>query len=157
MKKTFLLAAAMIIAALGSQAKAADLAVGAGFNYATKFDQAGLGFKVQVGLSGNWRIQPEIIYFFQNRDVSTFQINCDAHYAINIAPKLNVYPLAGVSFSSWSVDHSESNATTRFGVNLGAGLEYRVASRLDIFVEERGQITSDYSQSLATLGVKYHF
>lgn len=157
MKKTILLATAMIIAALGSQAKAVDLAAGIGLNYATKFDQAGLGLKVQVGLTPNWRIQPEIIYFFQNRNVSTFQANFDVHYAFNIAPKLNVYPLAGVSFSSWSYDYSDCDANTRFGVNLGAGLEYRVASRLDIFVEERGQITSDYSQSLATMGVKFHF
>ncbi len=155
MKKIILAAAICLMAALGAQAKSSNLAFGIGFNYGTKFDQAGIGAKLQAGITRNFRIEPEFIYFFKNKGVETFDINCNFHYVVRLAPKVDFYPLAGLSYSNWSddFDHSEN----RFGVNLGAGLEVRLASNVGFFLEERGQLVSDFSQSVTSLGLKFRF
>lgn len=148
----------MIVAAFTTQeAKAVDIAVGAGFNYATCFDQLGIGAKVQVGITPNWRIEPEVVYYFQNRNVSDFQINCNAHYVFNITSKFSIYPFAGLSYSSWSYDYNDKTAVSRFGANIGGGIEYRIINNIGLFAEERAQIISDFSQSMTSVGVKFHF
>ncbi len=47
------------------------MAVGMTYGYATEYHQHGIGAKLQLGIDSHWRIEPEMIYFAQNREVTT--------------------------------------------------------------------------------------
>lgn len=54
------------------------------------------------------------------------------------------------------IDIEDSN-TGKFGVNLGAGVEYAISSNLSVNFELKYQLISDFNQAVFGVGVAYKF
>lgn len=130
------------------------MAVGAAYYHATEFGQHGGGVKLQLNTLFNLRLEPEIIYFAQHKDVSTLHLNLNVQYVKSLIKGFNLYPFIGPSYSHWGYD-GEPNAS-RWGFNLGCGAELDVIKPFSIFAETRLQFVSHESQPIFTIGLKYH-
>ncbi|MDL2299918.1 porin family protein [Bacteroides sp. OttesenSCG-928-E20] len=99
MKKLFIFA---IIFMIGSNAMAqkSEMAGGVRLNYGTE-SNLGLGAKFQYGITDAIRAEASFDYFFKKDYVDMFDFNVNVHYLFNVAPKVNVYPLAGLAYTSW--------------------------------------------------------
>lgn len=129
-------------------------AVAATYNYATEYHQHGLGAKLQLGITGPWRLEPEIIYFAQSNKVTTLQLNANLHYVRPITQALGLYPFAGVTYSHWGYEGPDRS---RWGANLGAGLEIYLGRRWGAFGEFRFMLVKQETQAVTTLGLKHYF
>lgn len=153
--KRFALFLALSLAVLAAGAvERPPLAVGFTYNYATEYSHSGFGLKLQGRLGSHIRIEPEMIYMFENKDVTTLHLNLNVHYLMPMASRLNVYPFAGLGYSHWGYVGPNAN---RWGLNLGAGVEYNLGRNWEILGELRLQAVKSETQVLTTLGLKYNF
>ncbi|MDR2885895.1 MAG: porin family protein, partial [Rikenellaceae bacterium] len=82
-------------------------------------------------------------------------------YLFNLAPKFNLYPLAGFWLGRYSINETiygikVKGSDTNFGLNLGVGAEYELTQNLLGFAEFKG-VLSDGSRAQFALGVAYKF
>lgn len=91
-----LLCSALI--SVGAFAQKGEKAVGVNLNFGTTASTVGLGAKFQYGITDAIRIEPSLTYYFGNTGM--FDVAVNAHYLFNVAPKINVYPLAGLGFDA---------------------------------------------------------
>jgi len=163
MKKLFLSA---ILALSGIvSAVASDMgSLGVNFLYGSKFDQVGLGVSYKVNLTNNFRIAPELQYFFSSKNIKAWDANANIEYVSTLFDDLKFYPLVGFTYSHWTATYHNVggfdkgvNTCDRFGANIGAGIEYNFTNQLAGVVELRGQLVKDLSQCVLVMGVKYNF
>ena len=86
-----------------------DMAAGVslvGGKYVDTFNgvDIGLGVRFQYNVTDPIRLDGQFNYYFGEYAPLDFSVN--AHYLINVMPKLNVYPLAGLSFIAFGGDGS---------------------------------------------------
>ena len=158
MKKYILLALVALATAFGASAEAGDVSIGGQFAYASKNSMAGLGAQVQYEPITNWRIAPEFIYYFENDEMSAFNVNVNIHYIIPTSATFAIYPLAGFTYANFRAEvMGVSDNEGRCGANIGMGAQYQIKEHLHFFTEERFQILKDWNQSVTCLGLKYTF
>lgn len=114
--------------------------------------EVGISFRYGYQFAGNWRVAPEFVLFFPDHG-TLFNVNANFHYLFNVAPKFNLYPLAGLYIGHFSYD---GHSNTNWGLNLGGGAEYEFTSKWAGFAEIKG-IISDGSASAFTFGAAYKF
>ncbi len=114
----------------------------AGFNTRNSSAIAGLTF--DYAFSSHVRIAPSIGIAFRNKDRDALLIDIDMHFPISTSAKADFYPLAGVTYNSWSrhgiKPESHDDVTTHqnsFGLNAGAGWEIRLTSALRVGIEAK--------------------
>lgn len=114
----------------------------AGFNTRNSSAIAGLTF--DYAFSSHVRIAPSIGIAFRNKDRDALLIDIDIHFPISTSAKADFYPLAGVTYNSWSrhgiKPESHDDVTTHqnsFGFNAGAGWEIRLTSALRVGIEAK--------------------
>ena len=129
-------------------------ALGLSYDFATEYRQHGLGMKFQVGIDSHWRIEPEIIYFFQSRNVTTLHLNANVQYAMPVVSTLQIYPFMGLSYSHWGYDGPNAN---RWGANLGAGVEVGLSDNWTAFAEFRFMLVPKETQAISAIGLKRRF
>lgn len=97
-----------------------------------------------------------------------FDVAVNAHYLFNVAPKINVYPLAGLGFDAcryetlvgdvyngWDIDKKTDAA---FKFDFGGGAEYEITDNIAAGLELRYEVISGgFSQFVVGLGAKYKF
>ena len=151
--KKFLMMACMMLFSTAMFAQQGAMYLGGNLNYATDYENFGIGAKAQYEFIQNLRAEASADYFFKKNDVSMWDINANMHYLFRISDKFAVYPLAGLNLAFFNHD-----IPTRLGVNLGGGLEYYVASNVKIGGEAK-YIVSDngYSRFGANFGVTFLF
>lgn len=155
-KRYFLAAAAVIATAASANAAVGDMAVGASFSWASKYNLAGLGLHYQLEVFNNLRLAPEAVFFFRNNDYrSTTNVNINLQYVIRTYAGFNIYPFAGFTYQRWG--NGKDYNVDRYGANLGCGAEYNIADHFTFFTEWHYQIVSGYNQSVTTGGLKYRF
>jgi len=116
----------------------------AGYNTINESAIAGIEFTYRF--SKHFRLAPNVTYAFKHRQMDALAINLNAHLPFQLAPKWEIFPLAGINYSSWNFHHNgtandDSDVTTRdsrFGFNLGAGIGVAATSTL------RLSLTADY-------------
>ena len=162
MKKLFLAAVLAICGAATAMASGMG-SLGANFLYGSKFDQVGLGVSYKVNLTDNFRVAPEMQYFFSNNGMKAWDANANIEMVTTLFDDLKFYPLVGFTYSHWTqsvpvtgVDKAV-NTWDRFGVNVGGGLEYNFNSQVAAVFEVRGQLIKDFSQCVLNIGLKYSF
>ncbi len=160
--KKFIIAASMIFLGLGSAfAQQGKQAVGGSLSYGTETESVGIGAKYQYNITNEIRIEPSMDYFFKNNGLSMFDINANVHYLVPIASNVKIYPLAGFTFTSWHQDlgigEGFGASTSKFGVNLGAGMEFALDRNWSMNFEVKYQLISDLDQAVFNLGVAYSF
>ncbi|MCQ2289531.1 MAG: porin family protein [Muribaculaceae bacterium] len=131
-----------------------QLELGATYNYSTEYKQSGVGVKLQAPVGRHFRVEPEIIYSNQHHDVTTLHLNLNVHYVMPMTQHMNVYPIAGVSYSHWGYVGPNAN---RWGANLGAGIEHSLGKKLSALAELRMQAVKQETQIITSIGVKYKF
>lgn len=161
--------------------------VGLNLNYGTEISNVGLGAKYQYGITDAIRLEGGFDYFFKKDGASMWDINVNAHYLFPFAEKFAVYPLVGLTYANckvsggWSNDafsqeeiqdmidagliedasevtgESSSSHESKFGVNLGAGVQYAINDKWNVNFEVKYQLISDFDQAVFGLGVAYKF
>lgn len=174
-----------MVACLSSAfAQKGEMAGGIQLNYGTQIESMGIGAKFQYGITNSIRVEPSLNYYFGKSGGNMFDVNVNAHYLFDVAPKVKVYPLVGIGFASVkgggigiSYDGGEnwedygyesdedlgdgstsgSSRSGNFTVNLGAGAEYDLTDRFTVNAEVKYQIISNFNQVVAGVGIVYKF
>ena len=122
-----------------------------------------IGLKYQYNITDQIRIEPSMNYFFKNDGLSMFDINANIHYLFPIASNISLYPLAGFTYTNWHLDlgkagdYDVSGSDGKFGVNLGAGMEFDLDKSWSLNFDIKYQLISDLDQAVFNLGVAYNF
>ncbi len=156
MKKTVLLAILAITTIFGLRAEQGDMSVGMQFSYASKNSMIGLGLNYEIEVYQNLRLAPEFIYYFENKDLSDFNVNLNLQYLIRTSSSFAIYPMAGFSYVNFK-EHVTNTSESRYGANVGIGAEYTITPRFKFYTEQRFHIIKHYNESVTCLGLRYTF
>lgn len=148
----------------------AQFSIGGGLGYNDKINAPGVVVKAEVEIMEDISISPSISYFsgsearlsgsgYKN---NLLAIDVNGQYAIEIMmDELNVYPLAGLNYSSYKnggfifedegIRQNEGNA---LGLNIGGGGRWSFSDQLSAFAELKYTI-SDFSQVVVTAGILF--
>ena len=153
MKKLFISFVIALIS-ISAFAQSGTKAVGGHLVFAENNKNLGIGVKGQYSFTNHLRGQASFNYYLKSNDVTLWDLNLDAHYLFNVAKKVNVYPLAGVTYSHWSHDNLDLS-DGNIGINLGGGAEFELNSKWNLGAELKFQIINNYNQLVLSLGVGY--
>lgn len=157
MKKGILIILAFMLYAGSSFAQGfdpANIRAGAGLTYATEIGTIGLTLTGVYEIDQTWEGAFGFNYFFETNNVQWSVFDFDGHYLFHeVSPELNVYGLAGLSITRWSVEIPGITTTSGwgpsfttdpitdsgsdFGFNLGVGANYSLNEVLNIAPELR--------------------
>lgn len=142
----------------------------AGFTSRNTTATAGLYFSYRF--TEHFRFAPKVDYAFRHKGTDAFSFNFDAEMPVSLNPTENVnfYPIAGLNYSTFT-SHFEAESTARdaeesddssqrvnrFGLNLGAGIEYFATPTLRLSMECKGQLIKQFSGAWVTLQIGYVF
>jgi outer membrane protein X len=116
----------------------------------------GLGAKIRYGILDNLRAEASFNYYFKNKGYHMWDLNANAHYLFPIANKFSAYPLAGFTIVNKTYSDFD-DSITRFGLNLGGGVEYDVRPNISLNAEIKYSIVSSIDQAVFSLGAVYKF
>ena len=161
MKKLLLVACLILVGATSAMAlEKGDKALGINLMYGTDIESMGVGGKVQYVFHEHWRGEGSFNYFFKHHGRSQWDLNLTAHYLVNLGEKFRVYPLAGPTIVNATYDGYAGDmdgSITKFGVNLGGGIEYDLSDNFTVGFEARYSIVSKIDQAVFGIGATYHF
>lgn len=163
MKKTLisLLGVAMMVivampasAQKGAQSAGVQIVFGSGEG----ISNTGVGLKYRYNVSNPLRLEGAFTYFFEKNTWTMWDLSINAHYLFDVAPRLTLYPLAGLGILGTRINnllgkHSYSD----FGLNLGAGVEYMLSQQWSLGAEFRFHILNDWDRSQFSIGATYAF
>lgn len=152
----------------GSQYENEGLSSGVEFAYAGKMEAFGLGVRLLYGINENIRLDLSDHYYFKKEYKYLDDLNLNVHYLFDVADNLQLYPLAGVTLLLWKVEFDDYNFQTdtwfknsfsdsKFGVNLGGGVQYALTDQLMLNGEVKFQLISDTNQLVLSAGLIYKF
>lgn len=187
MKKLFVLMSFMALGIGSVFAQKGEKAVGVNLGYGTEISNLGIGAKFQYGITDAIRTEASFNYFLKKDGASMWDVNVNAHYLFPIAEKIKVYPLVGLTYANCKVDmgwynegmtpeeikdlidagiiedasevtgETSSGSEGRFGVNLGAGIQYDLSAKLALNFEIKYQLIKDFNQAVFGVGIAYKF
>ena len=132
------------------------MAVGATYNFAWGHNQSGFGLKFDCNLIHQIRLEPELIYSSEHDDITTLHLNVNLHYLVPLIDRLTLFPIAGLSYSRWGYQ-TPADDGSRWGANVGAGLEIDLGRQWVVVAEHRYQLVRRETQGLSGIGLKYRF
>lgn len=166
----FLIAACVIIA---GRASAGETAVGLGAGYVDPSDIGGTAWftgNVRIKVAESVAVEPEVGYWKKTEsipgllDVSVEDINVGANvlYLVPAGDKV-VASLGGgigahfLKGAVGALGFEESDTETKFGGNIQAGLDLKVAENVALFANARYDLVSDFNQFKVYGGVRFGF
>lgn len=163
MKKVLFLLAAVLCFSVANAQKG-QMAAGVNLNFGLAYEvgsynNIGLGAKFQYSLSDHFRLEPAFTYYLKKDNLSMWDLMVNCHYLFPLAQdRLNLYPIAGLGVLGAKASAlGYSASTTKFGINLGGGAEYKISQSIALGVELKYQIVADYGHLALQLGVTYLF
>ena len=142
--KKFLMMACMMLFSTAMYAQQGAMYLGGNLNYATDYENFGIGAKAQYEFIQNLRAEASADYFFKKNDVSMWDINANMHYLFRISDKFAVYPLAGLSVVGTDVDVANGSVSdSELGFNLGGGIEFPITNAVKINAEAKYRLMDD--------------
>jgi len=155
----------MAVLAVGASAQTQQGRSSIGFNLGYGFDteNAVVGLDYRYSLTNTIRINPGLSHYIKKDGLSAWAIDFNLHYLVRLSETLSFYPIVGADLSFWNqrlykeprVDASESK--TRFGANVGLGLEYYVTDRVTVGLDVKYLIVSKVDQAMLSARVGYSF
>lgn len=114
--------------------------------YTTYNRSAVAGIEFTYRFNRRFRLAPNVSYVFRHDHTDALLINLNAQVPISIGQKWEIFPLAGINYSSWNYHFGDipgghddvGTRVSRFGINLGAGIGLAVTHTLGI------GLTADY-------------
>lgn len=141
--------------------------VGGKLSLATKTEGAGLGIVGWHYFDRKWRGEANVNHFFGGDGGNMWDVNVNAHYVAPVAHRLSVYPIMGLSFTSWSVERIvgipassssvafDTTRENRLGLNLGIGGEYQLDKIWTATGELKLQTAGGFTQGVLAFGIVY--
>jgi outer membrane protein X len=172
MKKVISVFLLTLAVCLNGFAQKGEKAVGLNLGYGSEIKTIAIGAKFNYGITDQIRLSPSFNYFFEKDGLSGWEVNADVHYLFSVAPKISVYPLAGLTFTGWTFDwgglfedlggveiegESNSNTETKLGLNIGGGIGYQLTNTIAIGLELKYSLVSDFDQLVPTINLTYKF
>ena len=168
MMKKILLVLMMATAMLMANAESGEWAVGGQMVYGSKAETAGLGLHLKYNLTDAFRASLSSNYYLKHDGVSAFDVNLEGNYLFDLSEKVRVYPLAGVVLGIWHADGVnvsyggmdfgvDGQTDSKFGCNLGGGIDYLMGDHWGLNAEVKYQIISHASQVVFGIGASYRF
>lgn len=153
-----------------AMAERGNKSVGLHAGFTTTHDAPVAGLYFQYRFTGHFRLSPSIDYSFRHNhtDAYALNINADFPFALGNDSPFNIYPLAGVNFTSWNVHYpsarqgeeltdDSSTRTNRVGLNVGAGVEYFATPTLKFALEGKYAYIKHFDGGFVTLSIGYVF
>ena len=155
--------------------------VGVNVNYGTKAETFSFGVKGSYGFTDAIRAEASFNQSLKKDGVSMYDINLNAHYLFSLGQKFKVYPLVGLTYVHSKLDWKSlgdfddyedyldwkdymdeegakiDDSASKFGVNLGGGVQYDITSNLVFNAEVKYSMVSDFDQCVIGLGLSYRF
>ena len=174
LKRIFVITVAVLSLATAPTASAignnGEKTVGVTAGYNTRNESAVGGVFLQYRVKRLVRIAPDVSYVFKHHNTDWLAINLNVHMPLSVIPsgRVNLYPLAGFNYTSWSF-HPAGNKpaiiegddvterVSKFGLNVGAGLDVYATETLKLFVEGKYVGVRHYSSGVITVGIGYRF
>lgn len=175
-----LIAAALAATALcGGTAALADdysgektLGIRVGYNTYNQRPLAGAQFSYRFNRL--LRLSPAVEYVFRNDGLDALMVDLNMEFVFPLAQgRCDIYPLAGVNFSSWNFHHLDyvhidpngkltptddvSSRVSRFGLNAGAGFGFNVTRSLRLSVTGTYTFIKEFHGANITMGIHYRF
>lgn len=167
----------MCMALVGLYASAqekGDMAVGVNLGFAPCLESGrsvtnfGIGAKFQYNVTDPIRLEAALDYGFKSKGADVFTLGVNAHYLFNLSDKLRVYPLVGVGYANLSGGYSDGDdygmvegdgtgSVSKFLLNVGAGIEYDITSKIAVNADIKYQYIKDFSRLPISIGVAYKF
>lgn len=167
--KKLLLLFAFVAATLSVSAQTGEFSVLGQLGYQTNYGRFALGAQGRWNIANQFRLAPDVTFFFPKDKVTGLDINLNLHYVINLnAERLTFYPLAGfgmqnnffgkqdIILSDGSVGKTDSTSRTKLGFNLGAGLTYNLTDRSYLNLEGKFMFADD-DNAVFMLGYGWRF
>ena len=170
--KTIVLTA-VVMAGMNVTANAAEKGekvFGVRTGYVSRNNSADLGLFFQYTFSKYFRLQPSADLVFRHNDRDAFTVDINGQVPIDFSTsKFNLYPFAGLNFSSWNHHYKimnpevpdwtdqGSSRSNYFGVNFGAGFDLNVSSTLRVSLEACYTFVKSNSGVRVLAGIGYIF
>ena len=160
--------------------KAISVNLGYGSGSFHKSFKVGAEFKYNI--TDAIRIAPGFDYFFKSDGIGLWSANVNGHYLFDVksVEGLKLYPLFGFTLlgsmgdgavDMGDIDYSDlpgydeyldedidgDGNTTKFGCNLGAGIQYPISDNIDLGFELKYQFVKDFDQFVLGINVAYKF
>ena len=133
MKKLFFVFCMMFIS-MASFAQQGKTTVGVHADYLIDDpNNFGIGANVGYEFLNNVRAVAGFDYLFKKDFISYWNAEFNAEYLFRLGEKFSIYPLAGIDLFGISVEHGGNDS--KLGLNLGAGVEFDVASGVALKAE----------------------
>lgn len=149
MKKLILVALFALIS-LGAYAQQGTVGAGIQLDLASRNNLVGLGGHLSYNVTNPIRLQLSGDYYFEHHGMDMGDLNFDVHYLFGINNVVSVYPLAGLTLEFF--DHD-----TKFGGNIGGGIEFKVSPSVSVGAELKGQLVEDFSRFNTAFRLTYRF
>ncbi|HKK41843.1 MAG TPA: outer membrane beta-barrel protein [Bacteroidales bacterium] len=140
------------------------LRAGAGISYASGINTIGITLNGSYNITGRWEGAISFNHINEKNSITWNLLDFDGHYVFyNNNNRLTVYGLTGLSFTMWKLNVPDmtimgytvpgyTSTGSNAGMNLGAGLNYRLADNLNLEPELRYTfISGSYLRIGATL------
>lgn len=163
MKRKFIIFATALtfslISLVSGTANAHEKSVGIRGGYTTRNETGVAGLYFQYRFIDKFRLAANIDYAFSHNNVDAYLFNIDGHVPFNIAPRFELYPLAGFTFATFNHHNSDDSSSrlNRFGANIGAGAGFKVTSSLRLGIEAKYQYVKDFSAGVFAVSIGYIF
>jgi opacity protein-like surface antigen len=167
-----LLSLASTTLTINAQAKG-DLAVGANLTIGMGDDltNLGSGVKIQYNATQSLRLEAASLYFLPKTQTGSIKIerrmwdlSANAHWLFPVAPKITIYPLAGLSLLGTSssvqmsgLNYNSNNSDSDLGLNLGGGIDIKLVGGLMLNGEMKYRAGGTWNRLLLSAGVVYRF
>lgn len=167
MKKAIVTLILAVVSLIPASAQRGEKSVGIRTGYNTCNESAIAGIAFQYRFSSHLRIAPNIDYIFKHDNIDAFAFNCNMHFPFAIVQhKINIYPMAGISYSCWNSHHilpdlentdDVTSRANRFGLNAGGGVEWYATPTLKLSAEGKFCWVKDFNSGVFSVSIGYVF
>lgn len=157
----------LAIFSLGASAQIEQGRSSIGLNLGYGFDTENpiIGIDYRYAITDMIRINPAISHYIKKDGLSAWAVDLNFHYRVRLSEMFSFYPIAGADLSFWDQrwekepreNGKASTSTTRFGANVGLGLELYATERITVGAEVKYLIISKVDQAVLSLRAGYSF
>ncbi len=115
----------------------------------------GLGPKVQYYFTPAFRFEASFGYYLEAKHIIDWDLNANFHYVIPMKYGLSIYPIVGGTFMHRHWTNDSFGDKGRFGLNLGAGLQYDITPGIAAMYELKYQYVNDYDRCNMSIGIAF--
>lgn len=125
----------------------------------TKNTSADAGVMFKYRFSHVFRLGADADIVFKHKGRDAFLADINAEIPIDFSDKVEFYPLAGANYSSWSIKNDDDNSgrSNHLGVNLGAGLVFKVTPSMRLNLQAAYTLVKHDPTARINFGIGYAF